>query len=176
MMLKPFAGIVKTILKRLPKNDYPVLNTRLFVLIWLHLIFDKSLGSLRDLFFRLNHQGIAVDLSTFSKASKNRDYQAFNQIYLSLNHELIYAIDSTSRLFGLDQSPLRSTLTSKLFWMSAYHQMKLVMLLDTETGSIAFLIHKRYIPDPEQLNQQRFKCAAQMREPLYINRILDFTV
>ncbi|OPF17969.1 hypothetical protein B1L04_19120 [Microcystis aeruginosa KW] len=32
---------------------------------------------------------------------------------------------------------------------------------------IAFLIHKRYIPDPEQLNQQRFKCAAQMREPLY---------
>jgi len=28
---------------------------------------------------------------------------------------------------------------------------------------IAFLIHKRYIPDPEQLNQQRFKCAAQMR-------------
>jgi hypothetical protein len=77
-----------------------------------------------------------VDLSTFSKASKNRDYQAFNQIYLSLNHELIYAIDSTSRLFGLDQSPLRSTLTSKLFWMSAYHQMKLVMLLDTETGSI----------------------------------------
>jgi hypothetical protein len=35
--------------------------------------------------------------------------------------------------------------------------------------TIAFLIHKRYIPDPEQLNQQRFKCAAQMREPLYIN-------
>ncbi|MDB9412651.1 hypothetical protein [Microcystis aeruginosa] len=34
--------------------------------------------------------------------------------------------------------------------------------------TIAFLIHKRYIPDPEQLNQQRFKCAAQMREPLYI--------
>jgi hypothetical protein len=25
-----------------------------------------------------------------------------------------------------------------------------------------------YIPDPEQLNQQRFKCAAQMREPLYL--------
>ncbi|MCZ8026384.1 MAG: hypothetical protein O9332_13475 [Microcystis sp. LE19-10.1B] len=34
--------------------------------------------------------------------------------------------------------------------------------------NIAFLIHKRYIPDPEQLNQQRFKCAAQMREPLYL--------
>jgi hypothetical protein len=56
MMLNYFAGIVKTILKRLPKNDYPVLNTRLFVLIWLHLIFDKSLGSLRDLFFRAFRQ------------------------------------------------------------------------------------------------------------------------
>ncbi|GCA91345.1 hypothetical protein MiTa_04713 [Microcystis aeruginosa NIES-4264] len=31
---------------------------------------------------------------------------------------------------------------------------------------IAFLIHKRYIPEPEQLNQQRFNCAAQMRETL----------
>ncbi|CCI35572.1 hypothetical protein MICAK_1750007 [Microcystis aeruginosa PCC 9701] len=31
---------------------------------------------------------------------------------------------------------------------------------------IAFLIQKRYISDPEQLNRQRFKCAAQMREPL----------
>jgi len=90
-----------------------------------------------------------VDLSTFSKASQNRDYQAFNQIYLSLNHELIYAIDSTSRLFGLAQSPLRSTLTSKLFWMSAYHQMKLVMLLDTETGSILivyWILQFRQIP------------------------------
>jgi len=135
MMLNSLEGIVKTILKRLPKNDYPVLNTRLFVLIWLHLIFDKSLGSLRDLFFRLNHQGIAVDLSTFSKASKNRDYQAFNQIYVSLNSELkkrkgkrehpLYAIDSTV-----------ITLTSKLFWMSGYHQMKLVMGVDAETGSI----------------------------------------
>ncbi|MDB9412513.1 tetratricopeptide repeat protein [Microcystis aeruginosa] len=34
---------------------------------------------------------------------------------------------------------------------------------------IAFLIHKRYILDPEQLNQQRFNCAAQMRETLYIS-------
>lgn len=79
--MKCAAEIVKTILKKLPKNDYPVLNTRLFVLIWLHLIFDKSLGSLRDLFFRLNHQGIAVDLSTFSKASKNRDRQSKNETH-----------------------------------------------------------------------------------------------
>ncbi|NCR01932.1 MAG: hypothetical protein GPJ11_22495 [Microcystis aeruginosa L211-101] len=31
---------------------------------------------------------------------------------------------------------------------------------------IAFLIHNRYIPEPEQLNQQRFNCAAQRRETL----------
>ena len=37
----------------------------------------------------------------------------------------------------------------------------------TFEGFIAFLIQKRYISDPEQLNRQRFKCAAQMREPLY---------
>jgi hypothetical protein len=43
---------------------------------------------------------------------------------------------------------------------------KYVMSQDLKKD-IAFLIHKRYIPDPEQLNQQRFKCAAQMREPLY---------
>jgi hypothetical protein len=40
----------------------------------------------------------------------------------------------------------------------------LIALLSSQ--DIALLIHTRYIPDPEQLNQQRFKCAAQMREPL----------
>jgi putative transposase len=57
------------------------------------------------------------------------------QIYVSLNSELkkrkgkreqpLYAIDSTV-----------ITLTGKLFWMSGYHQMKLVMGVDAETGSI----------------------------------------
>ncbi|MDB9414183.1 hypothetical protein [Microcystis aeruginosa] len=42
---------------------------------------------------------------------------------------------------------------------------KLIAVID-KLLYIAFLIHKRYIPDPERLNQQRFKCAAQMREPL----------
>lgn len=133
-MLNSFTGIVKKILESLPRNDYPVLNTRLFVLIWLYLIFDKSLTSLRDLFFRLNHSGIAVDLSTFSKASKHRDYQAISRIYTTLNRELkkrkgnreypLYAIDSTV-----------ITLTSKLFWMFGYHQLKLVMGVNSETGS-----------------------------------------
>jgi putative transposase len=115
MMLDSFSGIVKTILKRLPENDYPVLNTRLFVLIWLYLIFDKSLGRLRDLFFRINHQGIAVNLFTFSKARKNRDYQAFNQIYVSLNSELKKKGKASSIsicLYTIDLTVI--TLTSKL--------------------------------------------------------------
>ena len=44
---------------------------------------------------------------------------------------------------------------------------KLKRFLKLEILNIAFLIQKRYISDPEQLNQQRFTCAAQMREPLY---------
>ncbi len=39
-------------------------------------------------------------------------------------------------------------------------------IIDEAISDIAFLIYKRYIPNPKQLNQQRFKCAAQMREPL----------
>jgi hypothetical protein len=53
--------------------------------------------------------------------------------------------------------------------------MRRTGLLRNET-LIAFLIHKRYIPDPEQLNQQRFKRAAQMRELLYIERHLAIFV
>ncbi len=37
----------------------------------------------------------------------------------------------------------------------------------TEERFIAFPVHKRYIIDPKKLNQQRFKCNSQMREPLY---------
>jgi putative transposase len=137
-MLRSFPGIVKTLLKKLPTNDYPVLNSRLFVQIWLNLILDKSLTSLRDLFFRLNNSGIPVDISTFSKACKQRGYQVFNHLFVELltalrqkrsrrsrEQKLLYAIDSTI-----------ITLTSKLFWAEQYHQVKLLTGLDLETGSI----------------------------------------
>jgi putative transposase len=35
MIVNHFAKIVKALLKGLPKNDYPVLNSRLFVEYWL---------------------------------------------------------------------------------------------------------------------------------------------
>jgi hypothetical protein len=53
----------------------------------------------------------------------------------------------------------------KIYWWSGRSHIRERTLQDCD-HTIAFLIHKRYIPDPEQLNQQRFKCAAQMREPL----------
>ena len=44
-----FPKLIKEILKPLPKNDYPVLNTFLFVSCWIGFALDKSLVSMRDL-------------------------------------------------------------------------------------------------------------------------------
>ena len=52
-MIASFSNIVKSILKELPTNDYPVLNSRLFFEIWLNFVLDSSLTSMRDLFHRI---------------------------------------------------------------------------------------------------------------------------
>jgi len=87
MKLNSFPGIIKFLLKDLSTNDYPVLNSRLFCSIWFTGILDKGINSLRDLFYQLNHAGIKVDLSTFSKANKTRDPQ------MHLYHKLLYYIE-----------------------------------------------------------------------------------
>ena len=53
-------------------------------------ILDKGINSLRDLFHQLNHAGIKVDLSTFSKANKTRDPQIFRHLY----HKLLHYIEA----------------------------------------------------------------------------------
>ncbi len=63
-MVYSFPIIVKDILKDLPKKDYPVLNSRLFVSCWIGFSLDKSLTSMRDLFRRLKVGGINLDIST----------------------------------------------------------------------------------------------------------------
>lgn len=81
---------------------------------------------MRDLFFRLNHSEIPVDISTFSKACKQRGYQVFNHLLVELltalgqkrsrrsrEQKLLYAIDSTI-----------ITLTSKLFGAEQHHQLE----------------------------------------------------
>jgi hypothetical protein len=42
MIINLFPKIVKNILGRLPKNDYPVLNSRLFVECWLAYALDLT--------------------------------------------------------------------------------------------------------------------------------------
>jgi putative transposase len=132
-MIHSFPKLVKELLAPLPKNDYPVLNTRLFVECWLGLAMDKSLESMRDLFKRLNHTGFEVDISTFSKASKQRSQEPLLRIYQKL-------IEKAQRKIPQDKytiCPIDSTvvtITSKLLWQQGYHQVKLVSGIELETG------------------------------------------
>jgi IS4 transposase len=104
---------------------------------------DQSQFSMRDLFKRLNVRGIDMDISTFSKASKNRDPVVFHNLFLRLRSELNKKknIDPKALvLFPIDSTII--SLTSKLLWKEGYHQVKLfsgINLLTAEPGGI--LIH-----------------------------------
>ncbi len=69
-MLRSFPNIVKQILKYLPRNDYPVLHSCLFCQIWLTFISDKSLTSMRDLFYLLN-RSVLLSLKLVSNGATN---------------------------------------------------------------------------------------------------------
>jgi putative transposase len=106
MRLKNFPEVVKAILKPLPKKDYPVLDTFSFVSVWLQYVMDKSIVSMRDLFQRLNNQGIDLKISNFSKASKKRDTQVFLEIITELNNQLRKkkGKEETQALFPIDST------------------------------------------------------------------------
>ncbi|MDJ0727188.1 MAG: transposase [Prochloraceae cyanobacterium] len=120
-------------MNNIPKNDYPVLNSRLFVSCWIGFSLDKSLTSMRDLFRRLKVGGINVDISTFSKASKKREVKFFANIYKQLNKKI-------QKQFNRDEfkvCPIDSTvitLTSKLLHNLGFHQVKLFSNLDLNNG------------------------------------------
>jgi putative transposase len=82
-MLSNFPTIVKRFLGDLPKDDYSVLDTFKFVSCWLSFVMDQSQSSMRDLFKRLNIRGIDMDISTFSKAIKNREPIIFDNLFLN---------------------------------------------------------------------------------------------
>jgi putative transposase len=142
-MLSNFPNIINKFLGDLPKDDYPVLDTFKFVSCWLSFVMDQSQSSMRDLFKRLNVRGIDMDISTFSKASKNRDSVIFHNLFLRLRSELNKKknIDPKALvLFPIDSTII--SLTSKLLWKEGYHQVKLfsgINLLTAEPGGI--LIH-----------------------------------
>ena len=104
---------------------------------------DQSQSSMRDLFKRLNVRGIDMDISTFSKASKNRDPIIFHDLFFKLRNELKKKNSIESKalvLFPIDSTII--SLTSKLLWKEGYHQVKLfsgINLLTAEPDGI--LIH-----------------------------------
>jgi putative transposase len=134
-MISSFAKLVKQLLADLPKNDFPVLNTRLFVECWLGYAMDKSLTSMRDLFTRLNLRGINCDVSTFSKASKQRSLEPFIKIYQQLNSQ-VQQKKSSNQLVICPIDPTVITLTSKLLWKLGYHQVKLISGLNLSTEAL----------------------------------------
>lgn len=142
-MLSNFPKLVKSLLGELPDDDYPVLNTFLFVSTWLNFALDQSQTSMRSLFKRLNIRGINVHISTFSKASQKRDPLQFYNLFLKLRKKLKKTQKQQSEplsLFPLDSTIV--TLTSKLLWSKGFHQVKLfagLNLLTAEPGGI--LIH-----------------------------------
>jgi IS4 transposase len=135
-----FPKVIKRILKDLPKNDYPVMNTFLFVSCWITFALDKSLVSMRDLSTRLNLQGLNVNLSTFSKASKIRDVSIFEKLISNLNQMLVTKKGShqARALFPIDSTVI--SLTSKLLWKEKWHQVKLFCGLNSITSEVGGIV------------------------------------
>ena len=134
MILQSFPKVIRTILKPLPRNDYPVLSTFSFVSCWLEYVMDKSVVSMQDLFKRLNTQGIDLKISNFSKASKRRDTQVFLNIINQLKRKLRQqkGAKKARSYFPIDSTII--SLTSKLLWSQGYHQVKLFCGLDSWTS------------------------------------------
>lgn len=137
MLVNSFPKIVQDILKQFPKNDYPVLNSRLYVECWLAYALDKSLTSMRDLFKRINNTGIDVSVSKFSKANKHRSQEIFQNVYHQLN-QLVQKkaqkkLHNKYAICPIDSTVI--TLTSKLLWIRGHHQVKLFSSLNLASGS-----------------------------------------
>lgn len=135
-----FPKLIKEILKPLPKNDYPVLNTFLFVSCWIGFALDKSLVSMRDLCTRMNIQGINVQISTFSKASKIREVEPFEIIIGTINKKLSIkkGVEKAMALFPIDSTII--SLTSKLLWQNKWHQVKLFCGLNSITNEVGGIV------------------------------------
>jgi len=122
VIVSSFPNIVKVILKRLPKNDYPVLNIRLFLECWLSYALDNGLTSMRDL-FKLNNTGFEVEISTFSKASSHRTQKPSQEIYQKLNqlvqNKIHNKLHDKYTICPTDSTII--TLFSKLLWVLDHH-------------------------------------------------------
>jgi IS4 transposase len=140
MFVSNFPQIIKDLLKDLPKNDYPVLNTFFFTSCWIGFSMDQSLVSMRDLLTRVNSRGKRLDISTFSKASKNRDIEGFKKVLSMAIAKLEKKIPKSKNkiYFPLDSTII--TLTSKLLWKEGYHQVKLFSGLNNFSSGVGGVV------------------------------------
>lgn len=150
-MITNFAKILTPILKTLPANDYPALSTQLFFMVWVEWTFNSGISSFRELFYKLNLQQCSVNRTTFGKACKNRSTSFLYRIIKKLKQQVSRQIPSSDkRLFPIDGTLV--TLTSKLFWEQGYHQIKLILGANTETGEIG-----DFVIDFHRHHEQYFK-------------------
>lgn len=132
-LLSNLPQLVKKYLGQIPDDDYPVLNSFLFVTCWLNFALDPGVDSMRGMFAILNQQGIKVDFSTFSKASKSRDSELFENILNRLIAEVKKKTPPDKLvLFPLDSTVI--TVMSKLLWQQNIYQVKLFSGINLTTG------------------------------------------
>jgi putative transposase len=96
---------------------------------------------MRSVFKRLKISGEIGDISSFSKASKNRETKVFYTLFLAFQKAV--KKKAGINLNKLDMFPLDSTivgLTSKLLWAEGYHQVKLFSGINLSTGEVAGIV------------------------------------
>lgn len=149
--MKNFSKLIKELLKPLPKNDYPALDTFTFLSCWIGFALDKSIVSMRDLCSRMVLEGINVNLSPFSQASKIIETSPFEKVIVELNKRLVAkkGIENVRALFPIDSTII--SLTSKLLWSQGWHQVKLFSGLNSITTEVVeILIHFGQVNDSKE--------------------------
>lgn len=116
------------------------ISTFTFVSSWIGFALDKSLVSMRDLCTRMTLQGINLNLSTFSKASKIRESEPFEKIIEELTKRLIAKKGKADAraMFPIDSTII--TLTSKLLWEEGWHQVQLFSGLNSITTTVEGIV------------------------------------
>jgi putative transposase len=119
-MSTKFPKLLKDILKPLPKNDRPVLNT-----FSLYIFFVSCW----------------IGFALFSKVSKIREIDVFEKIIAKLNKRFSIkeGVEKARALFPIYSTVI--SLTSKLLWQEKWHQVKLFCGLNSITSEVGGIQH-----------------------------------
>jgi putative transposase len=129
---------VKYLVKDLPRNDYSVLKTRLWVETWFHFIINQSLSSMRGLTSYFNATGTQFNIRTFSRANQNRNPQLFIDIYKKFATQVrCKSEQNILPTLALDSTTI--TLTSKLFHLHNFREAKLLCSHNSDPNSRKYI-------------------------------------